>query len=447
MKKRWSVGRLGCASLNPTYSLSLPVLKTGFIVIFLYNIILLLSLLLLSPLLLYKLLTDKRYRIGLSERLGILPVSLLDTFRASNPIWFHAASVGEVNASIRLVEGIRERWPERKLLVSMFTPTGNKAAREKLKADGVIFLPLDLPWVVNRVLKKINPSVIILMETELWPNLIKSAGDIGIPVAVVNGRISDRSYGKYWFISPLLKSVFDNIRAFLMQSDGDARRIVTLGAEPSKVSVTGNIKFDITVSDVNIPFMDNWGGAIFIAGSTHKGEDAPVIGIYKELHGKYPDLKLILAPRHLERIRDVEGILAEMGLKYVKRSQAKEMTGVPVLLLDTLGELASFYKYGNIIFMGGSIVPVGGHNLLEPALYGRPVFFGPHTENFRDAARILTENGGGVEVKDAGELMIWTDRLLSDKGLCNSMGDKARQAVLKNRGATGMTLEALSKVF
>lgn len=416
-------------------------------IFFLYNLILLLSLLLLSPIILFKLIFDKRYRTGLLERLGFIPDSISDPFKGQRPIWFHAASVGEVIASQKLLEGIRERFPDRKLLVSTFTPTGNKAAKEKLKAEGVIFLPLDLPWIVRKVLKKINPSVIILMETELWPNLIKSAGDMGIPVALVNGRISDKSYGKYWFISPLLKRVFDNINAFLMQSDSDAERIITLGAEPSRVSVTGNIKFDVTVSDADIPFMDNWEGPVFIAGSTHKGEDAPVIDIYKELHDKYPDLKLILAPRHPERTGEVEEILAEKGLRYVKRSQVKEMIEGPVLLLDTLGELASFYKYGNIVFMGGSIVPVGGHNLLEPALYGRPVLFGPHTENFRDAARILTESDGGVEVKDAGELMIWTDRLLSDKRLCNSMGDKARQAVLKNRGATGMTLEALSKVF
>ncbi|MDO8444782.1 MAG: 3-deoxy-D-manno-octulosonic acid transferase [Deltaproteobacteria bacterium] len=416
-------------------------------IFFLYNLILLLSLLLLSPIILFKLIFDKRYIIGLSERLGNIPDTVIGAMSGQRPIWFHAASVGEVIASQKLLEGIRERFHDRKLMVSTFTPTGNKAAKEKLKAEGVIFLPLDLPWIVRKVLKKVNPSVLILMETELWPNLIKSAGDMGIPVAVVNGRISDRSYGKYWFISPLLKRVFDNIKAFLMQSDGDARRIVTLGAEPSKVSVTGNIKFDTIVSEVNIPFMDNWGGAVFIAGSTHKGEDAPVIDIYMELRGKYPDLKFILAPRHLERIWEVEGVLIEKGLQYVKRSQVKGMTGVPVLLLDTLGELASFYKYGNIVFMGGSIVPVGGHNLLEPALYGKAVLFGPHTENFRDAARILTESGGGVEVKDAGELMIWTDRLLSDKRLCDSMGDKARQAVLKNRGATGMTLEALSKVW
>lgn len=426
--------------------------------IFLYNILIILVVLALAPIILYKLTTDKRYRTGLSERLGIIPVALLDRFKGKKPIWFHVASVGEVNASVRLIEGIRDKWPGRKLLVSTFTPTGNKAAREKLlasgkwqgargKADEVIFLPLDFPFVASRVLKKVNPSMLILMETELWPNLIKSAGDMCIPVVVVNGRISDRSYGKYWFVSPLLKRVFDNIKVFLMQSDGDAQRIVTLGAEPSKVSVTGNIKFDITVSDVNIPFMDNWEGPIFIAGSTHKGEDAPVIDLYKELRGRYPGLKLVLAPRHLERVREVEGILAEKGLQYAKRSQVKEMTGAPVLLLDTLGELVSFYRYGNIVFMGGSIVPVGGHNLLEPALYGRPVLFGPHTENFKDAARILTESGGGVEVRDAVELKLWTDKLLSSKELCYSMGDKARDAVLKNRGATSITLEALSKVF
>lgn len=415
----------------------------------LYNIVLFLFSLIFSPLLLFKLLTDKRYRIGLSERLGILPIALLDKFKGKNPVWFHAASVGEVNASVQLIEGIRKRWPERNILVSIFTPTGNKAAREKLLARGiaeeVIFLPLDFPFVAGRVLKKINPSILILMETELWPNLIKSAGDMCIPVAVVNGRISDRSYGKYWFISPLLKRVFDNIKAFLMQSDGDAQRIIILGADPSKVSVTGNIKFDIAVSNASIPFMDKWEGPVFIAGSTHKGEDAPVIDIYKELRDKHPGLKLILAPRHLERVGEVEEILAEKGLQYIKRSQVNKIIGVPVLLLDTLGELVSFYRYGNIVFMGGSIMPAGGHNLLEPVLYGRPVLFGPHTENFRDAARILTESGGGVEVRNTGELMGWADRLLSNKELCDSMGDKAREAVLKNRGATVITLEALLK--
>jgi len=341
------------------------------------------------------------------------------------------------------LDGIRERWPDKKLLISAFTPTGKETAIVKTKADGVIFLPLDLPWIVRRVLKKVNPSVLILMETELWPNLISRAGNMGIPVVVVNGRISDRSYGKYWFISPLLRKAFDHINRFLMQSDGDALRIVTLGADQSKVSVTGNIKFDLKAVYRDIPFMDEWEGPLLIAGSTHKGEDAPILDIYKELKGNCPDLKLLLAPRHLERVTEVEGVLKGKGLRYVRRSEVKDRIYEPILLLDTLGELAYFYRYGNIVFIGGSLVPIGGHNLLEPALYGKPVLFGPHVENFRDAARIITDSGGGIKVKDSDDLKDQLIRLLSDNDLCNSLGEKGREAVLNNQGATERTLESL----
>lgn len=426
--------------------------------LFLYNFILQLSFLLLSPIILIKLLTDKRYRVGLSERFGIIPSGVLNSLKGHRPIWFHASSVGEVMASVRLLEGIRERWPEKKLLVSTFTPTGKETAKAKLQsavgsrqsavkgiADNVIFLPLDLPWVVGRVLRKVNPSVLILMETELWPNMISKAGNMGIPVVVVNGRISDRSYGKYWFISPLLKRAFNCIKRFLMQSDADAQRIVTLGADPSKVAVTGNIKFDLKAVYSDMQFMNEWGGPLLIAGSTHKGEDAPLLAMYKGLRGNYPDLKLLLAPRHLDRIAEVEGILGEKGLEYVKRSQIKENVDSSIMLLDTLGELASFYRYGDIVFVGGSLVPVGGHNILEPALYGRPVIFGPHIENFRDAARILIDSGGGIKVNDADELKNRIERLLSDGVLRDSIGKKAREAVMNNQGATERTLDELSK--
>ncbi len=413
--------------------------------LFLYNILLVFLVVIFSPFLLYKFISEKRYRTGLSERLGNISDDVISSLKGERPIWFHAASVGEVIASQRLLEGIREKWPHKKLLISAFTPTGKETAIVKTKADGVIFLPLDLPWVVRRVLKKVNPSVLILMETELWPNMISGAGNMGIPVVVVNGRISDRSYGKYWFISPLLRKVFDHINRFLMQSDADAQRIITLGADHSKVTVTGNIKFDLKAVNKDIPFMDEWGGPLLIAGSTHKGEDAPILEIYKELKDKYPTLKLILAPRHIERVREVEDILEEMGLGYVRRSQVKDHIGYSILLLDTLGELLSFYKYGDIVFVGGSLVPVGGHNLLEPALYGKPVLFGPNVQNFRDAAQILMDCGGGIKVKDADDLRNLLVRLLSDNNLCESLGEKARQAVLNNQGATERTLDELSK--
>jgi len=416
-------------------------------IFFLYNLILLLFLFLLSPIILFKLIFDKRYIIGLSERLGNIPDAVIDAMAGQRPIWFHAASVGEVIASQKLLEGIRERFPGRRLLVSTFTPTGNEAAKEKLKADGVIFLPLDFPWAVNRAVKKVNPSTLILMETELWPNLIRKAGSMGIPVVLVNGRISDTSYGKYWFISPLLKKVFESITLFLMQSEGDAGRVITLGAEQSKVTVTGNIKFDLKPADKDIGFMDNWGGPVLLAGSTHKGEDAPILDIYKGLRERYPALKLVLAPRHLDRVREVEGILKEKGLQFVRRSEVSEKIELPILLLDTLGELATFYKYGTIVFIGGSLIPVGGHNPLEPALYGKPVLFGPHMENFRDSARILEESGGGARVDNPEGLNNRIDRLLSDIDLRQTMGNNARQAVLKNQGATERTMGGIFKIF
>ena len=415
--------------------------------LFLYNTLIILSILLFSPVILYKLLTDKRYRTGLSERLGNIPDAVIDAMAGQRPIWFHAASVGEVIASQKLLEGIRERFPGRRLLVSTFTPTGNEAAKEKLKADGVIFLPLDFPWAVNRAVKKVNPSTLILMETELWPNLIRKAGSMGIPVVLVNGRISDTSYGKYWFISPLLKKVFESITLFLMQSEGDAGRVITLGAEQSKVTVTGNIKFDLKPADKDIGFMDNWGGPVLLAGSTHKGEDAPILDIYKGLRERYPALKLVLAPRHLDRVREVEVILKEKGLQFVRRSEVSEKIELPILLLDTLGELATFYKYGTIVFIGGSLIPVGGHNPLEPALYGKPVLFGPHMENFRDSARILEESGGGARVDNPEGLNNRIDRLLSDIDLRQTMGNNARQAVLKNQGATERTMGGIFKIF
>lgn len=415
--------------------------------LFLYNLFLIFLLILSSPVLVYKLVTDRRYRIGLSERSGFVPDAVLDSLTGKRPIWFHAASVGEVNASVRFLEKIRERWPDRKLLVSTFTATGYQAAGEKLKADGVIFLPLDLPFIAGKVLKRVNPSILILMETELWPNLITKAGEMGVPVVLVNGRISDGSYGKYWFLSPLLRKVFKDVDLFLMQSEGDADRIVMLGAESSKVHVTGNIKFDVRIPVNEIPFMVDWKGPVLIAGSTHRGEDALILDIFMELMKKHSDLLLVLAPRHLERIREVEGILKEKGLQYLKRSEVSDKIVHRVILVDTLGELASFCRYGTIVFIGGSLVPVGGHNLLEPAILGKPVLFGPYTHNFRDISHILIDSGGGVRVSSAEELRGWVDRLLSDGQLCNSMGNRARQAVLKNRGATERTLARMMEIY
>lgn len=407
---------------------------------FLYN----LFILAVFPILLIKALIDKRYREGIAERLGIIPGKLLGSLEGERPVWYHAASVGEVIASKKLIEEIKKRWPEKKILVSTFTATGNQTAREKLAADGVMFLPLDLPFIASSVIRRIDPSLLIIMETELWPNLIRAAGGKNIPVVIVNGRISDSSIKGYMRLRGLLRTVFKNSSLILTQSEASSERFKKLGADPKKVKSTGNLKFDFSSSEEGLSFMKEWGGRIFIAGSTHKGEDGPILDCFSALKARHPDLKLLLAPRHPNRSEEIEALLAERNLAYNKRSIAGDAITKDILLLDTLGELSLSYRDAEIVFIGGSLVPVGGHNVLEPALYGRPVLFGPYMQNFREADEILREAKGGIKVHNIDELEEVLGRLLSDPSLLEETGKNAREAVVENQGATEKTLDTLS---
>ena len=411
---------------------------------FLYNFFLPILLVLLSPFVVIKLLSDKVWREFFWQRFSINR-STLKTLDGKRPLWFHAASVGEVNASIKLLSEIRNRWPERRLLVSTFTPTGRKAALEKLNADVVIFLPLDLSFIVKSAIKKINPHMLILMETELWPNLIKGCGSGDIPVVIVNGRISDKSIRKYNKLKSLLKEVFQDVSLILTQSAESRERFVLLGAESEKVVTTGNIKFDMQVKKKPVEAVENWGGPIFIAGSTRDGEEEKVLSAYLKARETYTDLKLILAPRHLPRTEEVERTLSVMGNAYEKISQIKGPINSPVLLVDTLGELSSLYPYGDLVFVGGSLVPMGGQNMLEPALCEKPVLFGPHVENFREAARILMEGGGALMVENSDDLARKLVTLLEDPQLRLSMGIKAKASVEEHSGATEKTIDSLVK--
>ena len=413
--------------------------------IYLYNIILILVILLLLPAFFIKLIIDSRYRPGLLERLGCLPAKVKSVLQEERPVWFHAASVGEVNASEKLVSAIKARWPEKKIIVSTYTATGNAMAREKLKADAVIYLPIDIPFIVRKVMERLNPAVLIIMETEIWPNLINEANVLNAPVVLVNGRISDSSYGKYRIIKGLLRVVFSKMSLVMTQSDEYRSRFINLGADERRVQTVGNIKFDMDIKELDLKFMNNWQGPLFIAGSTREREEELILDCYVSLSKKYPDLKLVLAPRHIERANEIEGLLKEKGLQYEKRSQVKNKINAPILLLDTLGELSSIYKYASIVFIGGSLVPRGGQNLLEPALWGKPVLFGPYMENFRESAAILGEAGGGLKVRNSSELAEKVDMLLSDADYCKTTGEKAKEAVLKNQGATARTVEALAR--
>ena len=413
----------------------------------LYNCLLPLAVVILTPYLAFKFAVDSRFRTGLAERFGFLSRDLETAVEGKGPVWFHAASVGEVAGSAKLLGEIRRRWPEKRIIVSTFTSTGRETAKKVFDADGVFILPFDLPFLIGRVLKRIRPQLLIVMETELWPNLIIGANNRGTPVVLVNGRISARSFGGYRFFRPLLKRLFGAMSLLLARSEEDRGRMVSLGADPAMVRVTGNLKFDIDTGCNPLEFMEGVEGPLVIAGSTHKGEDAPLLDTYIELRKRHMSLKLVLAPRHPDRTGELERLLSERGIGYVKRSALSGRFSSDVLLLDTLGELPSLYRYGDAVFVGGSLVPVGGHNVLEPALSGKPVIFGPYMDNFREEAEILTSCGGSGSVKNPEELGRWIDRLLSDGKLRAEMGKRAKETVLKNQGATERTLQEISRLL
>lgn len=411
---------------------------------FLYNFILFLLLLILSPLILFKVLKGGGGVKELSQRLGICSADLPESIKAGGAIWFHAASVGEVLASAALIDKIRLRWPDKRLIVSTFTSTGNKAATQKLNADAVIFLPFDLAPIVKGLLLKIKPSALILMETELWPSLITEVTSIGTPVIVVNGRISDKSFGTYKILRPLIKGALTKLSLVLTQSSIDSERLGLLGVDSARLQETGNIKFDMSIDNSEISFLKEWGHPLFIAGSTRDGEEPYILDAYLKLKTNHPALKLLLAPRHIERAGEIASMMDERGIDYARRSREKGRAKSQVVMLDTLGELSSCYKYADIVFIGGSLVPMGGQNMLEPALYGKPVLFGPYIENFREAAAALIKGGGAVMVKDCEDLLKWGDRLLTDDKLRQQMGEKGRETVLLNRGATAKTVDMLA---
>ncbi len=380
------------------------------------------------------LLSRRRPYRGLGERFTCYPPKLLAALAGSRPIWIHAASVGEVRSAAALVRGIRTALPDRRLLVSTMTATGRRTARDLLsEVDGVTYLPLDLPWLVSRSLRRFRPEAIILLETEIWPNFIHTARGLGIPTVVLSGRLSPHSARRYQRFRGLFGPVLNAVSEFGMQDDESAGRVRRLGVDPARVAVTGNLKNAETgPGPIPDPFGPGGGhGPVVVAGSTHRGEEEILLDVLPDLRRLHPELVMILAPRHPERFRDVERLLQERKLDYRKRTG---MNGLRpgdshVLLLDTLGELPRFYGCATVAFVGGTLVPAGGHNLMEPARWGKPVIFGPHQTNIAETARKMLERGGGVEIHDRQDLFREIAELLSDPARAAAMGSRARQVV------------------
>ncbi|MBI4003294.1 MAG: 3-deoxy-D-manno-octulosonic acid transferase [Nitrospira defluvii] len=417
-------------------------------------------LLLVSPVILFVLLAKQRCRRGLPQRLGLVAEKPLNqpAGASSRLIWIHAVSLGEVVAVAPLVRNLRGRYPEARLIVSTVTETGREAVEQRL--EGVAehrYAPLDFPWVVNQVVDHLKPSLYIFVETELWPNLLRSLRRRNIPSILVNGRLSTRSFERQRLsvIRDFYRTMLSMISCCLMQSERDAQRMIELGAEPSRVRCAGNIKFDQPVPQVSA------GGAIskaslgltdrerlLVAGSTHPGEEEAIVTAYQSVCEEFQDLLLVLAPRHIERAAQVEQMVRSRGLTVSRRSMggAGQMAGIGprVLVLDTRGELALLYREAVAAFVGGTLAPVGGHNLLEPAVWGKPVFFGPHTDHCAEVAALLSNAQGGRMVQDEQDLAKALREVLRDPDVLQRMGQAAQQVVADNQGALQRTADIIA---
>jgi len=415
---------------------------------FLYNILLTFFLILHIPYLFLKILFGKRPKKLINERLGgFSDLSL------KNPIWVHAASVGEVLCSIPLLKRIKKEVPDCDVVLTTMTSTGNETAKKLIpEANSVFFFPIDHPWIIRRAIRNIRPRLLLIAETELWPNLLRSCGRKRIPVVLFNGRISEKSFRGYLFLKSFFKRCLNNISFFLMQTEEDRNRILEIGAPQDRTEVTGNIKFDQFFPSIDLKATVEMSASlglqgnenILIAGSTHQGEEEIFIQLFKNLRTTHPHLVLILAPRHLDRLEEVEKILRSEGLSLRRRSslpiQGRDET-FGVILLDTMGELMKIYSLGTIVFIGGSLVSIGGHNPLEPLFYKKCVLFGPYMFNFLEISRHLLIEGGAVLVNDREGLSYQLNRLLSDSKERNEIGEKGYRFIQKHRGATEKIFE------
>ncbi|MDH5564217.1 MAG: 3-deoxy-D-manno-octulosonic acid transferase [Nitrospirota bacterium] len=424
----------------------------------LYNLALYLAL----PVIVWLLLTKKRCQRGVWTRLGAVPQAL----QVLRPpiIWIHAASLGEVTAIVPLLRQIKVTHPQCSLVVSTVTETGHEVVAKQLEGVALhCYAPIDFWCVVQRYVRTLRPRLFILVESELWPNLLKSLHRHHVPVCLVNGRLSSRSYARYGWIQGFMGQVLSHVNLALMQTPVDAERIRALGANPASVHVTGNMKFDQTMDQSDPRYADDGLRATFglgvedvvlVAGSTHPKEEECLLEAYRNLLQSHPEVVLIMAPRHVERASTLEAVIQQYGMACIRRSQLAKRPrkrgpgdGGEVILLDSRGELPFVYQLGFVGFVGGTLVPVGGHNLLEPAQWGRPVMFGPYIDHCRDIARLLLEEGGAIQVKNQDDLLSHMIHLVEHPLEANQIGKRALAAVTRHRGVTAKNLQWIDQLL
>ena len=420
----------------------------------LYSVLLLLALVISTPWWLLEMLRHGKYRSGLSERLGTVPDRLVSR-AVVNTIWIHAVSVGEVLAISRVVNELKTKLPDWRIVVSTTTDTGQELARERFGENNVFYVPLDLPFAVRAYLQALRPKLLVLAESEFWPNLLHWASLSGAVIAVVNARVSDRSLPGYMRVHKLLRRVLQNVHLFLAQSDEDARRLTQMGAPAERVRVSGNLKFEVKppakpelISRFTAALEREEIGPLLVAGSTLEGEEAMLLETFRKVAPQYPRALLVLAPRHPERFEAVASLLASSGMRYQRRSQwdgQKPIAG-GVFLLDSIGELARLYEFADLAFIGGSLVPRGGHNVLEAALFGTPILVGPHTENFRDIIEVF-RRADALRVVAPQSLTATVLELLENDDDRRALGRRAFEVMRSQQGATDRTVKALLELL
>ena len=422
-----------------------------------YNLALLLALVLGAPWWLWKMITTHKYRAGLGERMGSTTrIGTLIASDSGRPIlWLHAVSVGEVLAVARLINEIDSAFPQFRLLISTTTRTGQDLARQRFGEDRVFYYPLDLPWAVRAWITALHPRMLILAETEFWPNMLSACFGRSIPVVVVNARISDRSWPRYLRLKSLWHPFLRRICRVLAQTKADAERLRAIGCNPDCISVAGNLKFDIRAASeseaTRILKSSSSSSRFIVAGSTLEGEESALLQAWPQLLAADPNLILVLAPRHPERFAAVEALLRMSGLSWTRRSVWRSeppaaISPGHVVLLDTIGELASIYSLASVAFVGGSLVQAGGHNPLEPAQFGVPIVIGPNYENFRDITNdLLAQNA--LRITQPNDLASAMIQLLNNDAEAFAMGTRARRVFEQQAGATLRCVEAIRELI
>lgn len=418
-----------------------------------YSLVLALAMVLSSPYWLYQVLRHGKYRRGFAERVGRVPTRLeIGDSSVSKPrvIWIHAVSLGEVLAITGLVGQLRRAFSQHRVLISTTTDTGQEQARKRFGRENVFYFPMDFALAIHPYLETLRPELVILAETEFWPNFLRLAHASGARIAVVNGRISDRSWPRYLRFRWALRRMLAQVDLFLVQTTEDGKRLQSIGADAERVQVSGNLKFDINlaspsqiVETLRRSLSEEGAGPILVCGSTVEDEEALLLKAFENIRVGHPHAVMILAPRHPERFDAVAKLIEDMGIRSHRRSAwAGEPLAGGVLLVDTIGELAALYSLADVAFVGGSLVPRGGHNIIEPAQHGVAIVTGNHTENFRDIVWLF-QSRDAVRIVGVSELPLTLMHLLENDAERKALGRRAKETILSEMGATSRTVEAL----